>query len=164
MPRYKTLRSVAHNFGHSFTSLMNYSNGDYVMGHLLARARVTGAPRLEVDLLAGSIRPEGYRHRSVEPAIQQSIQWFPELLSQHDSSLDLIQSATLTVTYDLTREQTSGVLPGEKSAPYVVDVEIIDDRGKRWAATFKGWWTPEPAKPHWFERIRSMVDRLRRTG
>jgi len=29
MARYKVLKSVAHNIGHSFTSLMNYAGDDY---------------------------------------------------------------------------------------------------------------------------------------
>lgn len=160
MSRYKTLGSVAHNFGHSFTSLMNYRDGDYVMGHLLVRARATGAPRLEIDLLAGSIRPEAYRHRSVAPAIQQYIQWFPELVTQHDSSLELIQSATMTVTYDLGREQVSVALPGERSSPYVVKVEIVDDRGKNWDAEFSGWWVPEPQHATLAKRMNSFAGRL----
>src|SRR6516225_918103 len=31
MPRFKVLKGVAHNIGHSFTSLMNYSIDDYSM-------------------------------------------------------------------------------------------------------------------------------------
>jgi hypothetical protein len=33
MPRYKVLKSVAHNIGDSFTSLMNYAVDDYPNGN-----------------------------------------------------------------------------------------------------------------------------------
>ena len=32
MSSHKVLKSVVHNFGHSFTSLMNYRENDYVVG------------------------------------------------------------------------------------------------------------------------------------
>jgi hypothetical protein len=35
MPRHKVLKGIAHNIGHSFTSLMNYAKDDYSMGHIL---------------------------------------------------------------------------------------------------------------------------------
>ncbi len=39
MPGYKVLKGVAHNVGHSFTSLMNYADDDYTMGHILRFVR-----------------------------------------------------------------------------------------------------------------------------
>ena len=50
--RYKALTSVAHNFAHSFASVMNYSGRDYAMCHLIRRAKLTGTRRLYVDVLA----------------------------------------------------------------------------------------------------------------
>jgi len=51
MPRYKVLKGVAHNIGHSFTSLMNYAIDDYTMGHVLRLARQTGRDTLIIDLV-----------------------------------------------------------------------------------------------------------------
>ena len=33
--KYKRIYSAIHNFGHSFTSLMNYVDGDYVIDELV---------------------------------------------------------------------------------------------------------------------------------
>ena len=41
MTSHKPLKSVSHNFGHSFISLMNYIHDDYILGHLLKQARLT---------------------------------------------------------------------------------------------------------------------------
>jgi hypothetical protein len=57
MSRYKVLKSVAHNIGHSFTSLMNYSGDDYVMGHVLRFARKTGCDTLRIDFVNGKASP-----------------------------------------------------------------------------------------------------------
>lgn len=51
MTSHKPLKSVSHNFGHSFISLMNYINDDYFMGHLLNQARKTKCNKLNVDIL-----------------------------------------------------------------------------------------------------------------
>jgi len=51
MARYRVLKSVVHNVGHSFTSLMNYADDDYVMGHILRFARGAGRDTLSIDLV-----------------------------------------------------------------------------------------------------------------
>jgi hypothetical protein len=53
MPRFKVLKGVAHNIGHSFTSLMNYSVDDYSMGHILRYARETEIDTLVLDFVIG---------------------------------------------------------------------------------------------------------------
>ncbi len=59
MASHKKLQSVSRSIADSFTSLMNYSGNDYVMGHLLKAARTTGMTRLDVDLLSGIASPKG---------------------------------------------------------------------------------------------------------
>ena len=54
MTSHKPLKSVSHNFGHSFISLMNYVNDDYVLGHLLRQARKTTLNKLTIDVLQNS--------------------------------------------------------------------------------------------------------------
>src|SRR5439155_1154843 len=44
MSRYKFLKSIAHNLGHSFLSLMNYVEGDYIHAHLFRAARMANEP------------------------------------------------------------------------------------------------------------------------
>ena len=69
MARYKVLKSVAHSFAHSFTSLMNYSGDDYVMGHLLRRAEDIGEPALAVDVLTGKAEPGALLTRDVAQSV-----------------------------------------------------------------------------------------------
>ena len=47
--KYKVISSAAHNFGHSFVSLMNYGPDDYVMQYLADAALESGASELFVD-------------------------------------------------------------------------------------------------------------------
>jgi hypothetical protein len=57
MPRVKVLKGVAHSVGSSFTSLMNFSDGDYSLGHVLRFARRSGLNTLTIDLLSGHGNP-----------------------------------------------------------------------------------------------------------
>ena len=57
MARYRVLKSVAHNIGHSFTSLMNYEGDDYVMGHLLRFARRTKLETVTINFVTGEAGP-----------------------------------------------------------------------------------------------------------
>jgi hypothetical protein len=57
MPNYKALKSVAHNLGHSYLSLMNHEGVDYVVEHLFKTARRYGITHVEIDVLNGSISP-----------------------------------------------------------------------------------------------------------
>jgi hypothetical protein len=75
--RYKVLKSVAHSFGHSFTSLMNYRDDDYVMGHLLRRARQVGEGTLVVDILGRTAAPAALVTRPVAASLESYSTWFP---------------------------------------------------------------------------------------
>jgi hypothetical protein len=46
MASYKRLKSLAHNVGHSFLSLMNYVDDDYVVEDLFQHARNAEAPHV----------------------------------------------------------------------------------------------------------------------
>lgn len=71
MARYKVLKSVTHSMAHSFTSLMNYAEDDYVMGHLLREARETHRATLRVDLLTGVASPSELLSSPIGQAIRQ---------------------------------------------------------------------------------------------
>src|SRR4051812_48639047 len=101
MARYKVLKSVAHSVGHSFTSLMNYRDDDYVMGHLLRRAREVGDGTLLVDILSGEAAPQSLLTRPVHEAIESYHAWFPKLVESHRTNRELIASARMTLTFDL---------------------------------------------------------------
>ena len=152
MPRLKVLKGVAHNVGSSFTSLMNYSDDDYSMGHVLRFARQSGVNTLKLDLLNGRGSPATLLRKPVSALPEWYSQMFLRLVQSAGSDRKLIQSATLTLTYDLQRTRPSPI-PGEPQSPYICDISIIDTHGKDYAARFDGWWFVErmglnrPASP-----------------
>jgi hypothetical protein len=143
MAQYRVLKSVAHNIGASFTSLMNYAGDDYVMGHLLTLARQSGQDTLTIDFVTGEARPP----ELLRPPISEVPVWYTkmfwDLVQRHGSDRSLVQSATLTLRYDISIEQPAKIAPELRESPFACDVQITDRRGKQYSAHFDGWWFPE---------------------
>jgi hypothetical protein len=156
--RYKVLKSVAHNVGHSFTSLMNYADDDYVMGHLLRFARRTGLDTLTIDFVKGEAGPRELLAPPISDVPSYYIKKFWDIVASHGSDRALIQNATLTLQYDISIEQPLRVAPELAASPYICDVRITDIRGKQYRAHFRGWWYPERTdSPQWKSSWRLTV-------
>lgn len=163
MPSHKVLKSVVVSVAGSFTSLMNYSDGDYVMGHLVRAVWASGDPELHVDLLSGHASPEPLLVKPVADAVRRYADWFPELVSRHRSTMDFVSKAHLVVRFDPTVKRPVRLHSTCLESPYTCTVSITDDRGKVYAASLSGWWFPEPPSSR-FEslqwRFRAWLSRL----
>jgi hypothetical protein len=142
MPRVKVLKGVAHNVGSSFTSLMNYAADDYSMGHVLRFARESGVDTLTIDLLTGQGSPDVLLRKPISNLPDWYSKMFLRLVQSAGSDRNLIQSATLRLTYDLQRSRPSPI-PGEPQSAYTCDVSIIGIHGMHYLAHFDGWWFVE---------------------
>ena len=151
MPRYKVLKGVAHNIGQSFTSLMNFADDDYAMGHILRFARETGISELTIDLVSGLGQPAALLRDPITSLPQWYTKMFWNLVASSGSDRSLVQAANLTLRYDLTN--TVSGPPAENR--YICDVVILDDRGKAYRADFRGWWYVEKKGYHYVERDTS---------
>lgn len=138
MPPYKVLKGVAHNIGHSFTSLMNYADDDYSMGHILRFARETGINELTLDLVTGEGQPKALLRHPISELPRWYTKMFWNMVASSGSDLSLVRAASLTLRYDLTEDRSFPV-----ESPYACDVSIQDDRGKVYRAHFDGWWYAE---------------------
>jgi hypothetical protein len=142
MPSFKVLKGVAHNIGHSFTSLMNYSVDDYSMGHILRFARKTGINALTIDLLTGEGSPASLLKEPISGLPSWYSKMFLNMVQSSGSDRGLVRSATLSLAYDLKRNRPSPIGDAPQS-PYTCEVSIIDVRGKSYASRFEGWWYVE---------------------
>jgi hypothetical protein len=140
--RFKVLKGVAHDIGHSFTSLTNHYVDDYAMGHILRIARETGLDTLTIDFMTGEGRPEGLLRFPVSDLPPTYTKWFWKMVMSSGSDRSLVQSATLTLKYDPQRTRP-GPGVGMPQSSYVCDVSILDVRGKSYCAHFNGWWYVE---------------------
>ncbi len=163
MPRFKVLKCVAHNIGHSFTSLMNYSVDDYSMGHILRFARETGLNTLTIDFVKGEGEPAVLLRDPISELPRWYSKMFWNLVERSGSDSSMVQTATLTLRYDL--ECTKPGPLETLQSPYHCEVSIGDVRGKSYNAHLAGWWHVEKGllvthnlkwwRPlHWFRRSR----------
>ena len=143
MPRYKVLKSVAHNIGHSFTSLMNYADDDYVMGHFLRLARKTGRESLHIDFVQNTAEPKELLVEPVSEVPQRYTKFFWDMVKRQGSDRSCVEIATLELRFDTKTERERRGQPEFVESPYVCDVHIRDSRGKDYVAQFSGWWYPE---------------------
>jgi hypothetical protein len=161
MAGVKVLKGVAHNVGSSFTSLMNYAADDYSMGHILRFARESGKDTLTIDLLNGTGGPDELLKEPISGLPSWYSKMFLRLVESAGSDRNLVQSAKLAVTYDLSCNRPSQI-PSEPQTAYTCDVSIVDIRGKDYAARFDGWWFVErmeinqpasPFAPKWWNPV-----------
>ena len=116
MARYKVLKGVAHNIGHSFVSLMNYAVDDYVMGHLLRFARQTRRDTLTIDFVSGEAGPSELLQEPISQAPSRYTEFFWDLVQRHGSDRSLVRDASLTVKFDLSVDAPSRWLHSSNTA------------------------------------------------
>jgi hypothetical protein len=142
MTSHKALKSISHNFGHSFISLMNYLHDDYFLGHLLTQARKTNLSKLSVDIIADTASPDGLLTKPIRDAIHHWCKWFPQLVNSGGSTMEFVSKATLTIEFDLKTwrpyKDTAKI-----ECPFICEIIITDDRGKEYKSVQSDWWSPE---------------------
>ncbi|MCX7987167.1 MAG: hypothetical protein N2662_09540 [Bacteroidales bacterium] len=143
MPSHKTLKSIAHNFGHSFTSLMNYHTDDYVLGHILKQARLTGYSKLSIDIKNKVAEPTELINDKIRDSISRYLDWFPKFVMDSGASMDYISKATMCITFDLSKSLPCGFDSKVLQNLYTCEVVIVDDREKEYKAVLSDWWYPE---------------------
>lgn len=165
MAQYKTLKSVAHNFGHSFLSLMNYYKDDYTLGHIQKQMMLTGINKLEIDLLKNECTPKELLTEPIKKSIENYISWFPKLIKDSKSDVNLVNEAQLTIEFDLTKSRVCSFAPEYTENPYLCISRIVDNRGKEYKYEFNDWWFPEalvvePKEPNLFARFKNSIKKL----
>ncbi len=159
MTSHKPLKSVSHNFGHSFISLMNYIGDDYFLGHLLKQARKTNLNRLEVDILKNTASPDLLLTETIRGSIENWNKWFPDLVKNSGSTMDFVIGATMTIEFDLLKTRPYAGDNRYCENPFTCEIKIIDDRGKEYKHKHEGWWFPETE-----EKITGTKSTLPRAG
>ena len=168
MPRFKVLKGVAHNLGHSFTSLMNYAGDDYVMGHVLQFARRSGKDTLTIDLVTGEAGPIELLAEPISDVPSRYSKFFWHLVQVHGSDRGNVHTATLSLRYNLAIQRATSHGVGFTKSPYVCQVRVTDSRGKNYDAHFDGWWYPEQLHPsdvkaqRWWKALTWVRSRFKR--
>lgn len=140
--KYKVLKGVAHNFGHSFVSRENYDHvaDDYVIGQLARAAVALGEPELRVDVLARRADPRPLLTPVVRQSLIRYADWFPRLLHSHGIPPQAVTHATMHVRFDLSRAEMPSAT-GTHRLPFRCVVHITDERGRVHEGTVDGAWS-----------------------
>jgi hypothetical protein len=142
MPSHKALKGIAVNITESFSSLMNWYDGDYVMGHIVYQSWFSKIDLISIDLLNGTYLPRETMSWSVIKSVEGYIKDFPDLVMRSKSSIDYIQEAKMTISIDSNvRRRLRGSNFFE--SPFECQTILIDDRNKEYCYSKKGWWYPE---------------------
>ena len=114
--KYKILKSVAHNFSHSFVSFMNYVDDGHVIDDLLPLVRKANGERISIHWI-----PDRASQNDLTPRIIKSIadyrEWLPKHVENSGASIDAIREFRT----DLFLKRNKQI---------AVQAYLVDDRGK----------------------------------
>jgi len=142
----KTLPNVARGIAESFTSLMNYVENDYVLGHIVFAAWMSDEKDLVVDLLSGETSDTKLVTSEVGESIKRYVAWLPDIVARSDSDPELLAKAELRITVGPAVRPVRAQSKLFES-PYTCVVQLVDDRGKSHSHEIQGWWYPEQQAP-----------------
>lgn len=112
--KYKNIASAIHNFAASFTSLMNYVDGDYVLDEL-RQVREHGGD-IDVDWISGRFEPAAL----ATPRILASVSLWRASLEEHLAAQNVRQEALTSLRLHWPARARQLMV-------------ALDDRGKRHA-------------------------------
>ena len=143
MPKYKNIKSVAHNLGHSFLSDMNSVGSGraftMVADAIYQAAKAAQVPVVRIDLISGTIEPSAIETKPIREAVAHYRRRLPELAVSQSVEPRMIRHATLTLQFDLTAGRPGKYYPEREIPKVEALVEIFDDRGTRHEAHPTNW-------------------------
>jgi hypothetical protein len=142
--KYKNIKSVAHNLGHSFLSDMNAVDvrGQYtiVPELLFADAARAAVPEVKLDFLARTIEPPLLASPALEASLANYARMLFELCAHQNVDAHAIHSATLSIAFDYSRSRRTPYEPTVAIQEFVCTVSIEDDRRVVHMAKPDHWW------------------------
>lgn len=151
--KYKVLKSVAHNWAHSFASDSNIVDEDFAMSYLVRAALDSGVSDLDIDLLTGSASPDTLLSEPVRKAVRNYVMWFPELSESQGVPINVIREAKASIRFHLDRRRPGSGSIETTGVPYEVTVCLVDDVGRKHVGEVSDEWFA--SKEPLFRRRRS---------
>lgn len=112
---YKRINAAIHNLAHSFVSLMNYVDGEYIIDLLPKLLSETPEQEIRFSLLDGTISPQ----RDLHPAFMKSIGYYRNRIKSHLESENVEPEIVRSLEF---------ILFADINGP-ICRAEAIDDRG-----------------------------------
>ena len=115
--KYKILKSVAHNFSHSFLSYMNYIDGGYVVDDVLQLAREANGERISFHWIPESAAQKNWPRRVLK-SIANYREWLPNHIQASGADIEKIREFRTDVFLNAKKQ-------------IAVEAYIVDDRGQQ---------------------------------
>lgn len=114
--KYRILKSIGHNFSHSFVSYMNYVDDGHVVDDLRQLARQANGERISIHWIPDSERQALLPERVLK-SIASYKAWLPGLVSSSGASVEMIVEFRTDIFLKRSRQ-------------IAVEAYLLDDRGK----------------------------------
>lgn len=134
MPKYKVLKSVAHNLAHSYFSLMHYVDGNYIMEHLFKVVREEKINEFTIDVIHMRIEPEIFMTATIRESLPKLNNFAIHLLEPNQFKLSDLESFKIKVKYDFDKTKD------EIHHVYELKAIIVDKNMKEHIAYVQEWW------------------------
>lgn len=115
---YKVLKSIAHNFSHSFLSGTNYVDDGFVPDDILQLVREAEDHRVSIQWIPDSIPEKAFPAR-VAKSIALHKEWLPNQIERAGGSLESIREFRTDIFMKRNRQ-------------IVAEAHLIDDRGRKY--------------------------------
>src|SRR5574342_1345284 len=112
--KYKRIKSAIHNFGHSFVSLMNYVDGEYIIDLLPPLLRDLPGNALTVRFPAGTLEPDREYPSTLRKSVAYWAASYPDQLRSQGIDPDALVESCLVLS----------LAPGLRC-----EARAVDDRG-----------------------------------
>lgn len=116
--KYRILKSVAHNFTHSFVSYINYVDDGHVIDDLLQLARDANGERIIIHWI-----PDTASKQYLTPRVLKSVanykEWLPKHFANSGASIDVIREFRTDIFL-------------KRNKQVAVQAYLVDDRGREY--------------------------------
>jgi hypothetical protein len=114
--KYRVLKSIAHNFSHSFVSYMNYVDEGYVIDDLRQLAREANGERISIHWIPDSRHQASLPQRVLKSIINYKAR-LPDFIHSSGAHIEAIREFRTDIF----------LKPGKQIA---VEAYLLDNRGK----------------------------------
>jgi hypothetical protein len=151
MPNYRILKSVAHNWAHSFLSDCNFIEDTIMVQYILELCRKHNEPKIIINPITEEIQPNTFEESSKKKLLTNLKNYFQMVLESQGCNLGMINRIELNIEFDINSvnpkysEVNKGVWYSDKfrmpeASKYDAWVYILDSRGRDYTVRLPVFW------------------------
>ena len=151
MANYRVLKSVAHNWAHSFLGDGNFAADTIVTQLLFETAREARKSSITIDPLAATLIPEDLATPNIRCVLSNLPRNFEAALKSQGCTIDMVSGVELNIMFDFQQPSPkyneinpsvwySSKIRMPEAPTYTARVRLVDSRGHEYNAELKEFW------------------------